>query len=81
MKQCEYPGCYSYAVNQTSHGREAGVDTHLCDVCYWRTRAELAKADGYREGVKAALAVLNMANMGDTGLAYSIEALLNGVKK
>ena len=26
MKQCEYPGCYSYAVNQTSHGREAGVD-------------------------------------------------------
>jgi len=46
MKQCEYPGCYSYAINQTSHGREAGVDTHLCDVCYWRTRAELAKADG-----------------------------------
>ena len=40
-----------------------------------------AKAEGYREGVKAALAVLNMANMGDTGLAYSIEALLNGVKK
>ena len=40
-----------------------------------------ARAEGYREGVKAALAVLNMANMGDTGLAYSIEALLNGVKK
>ena len=74
MKQCEYPGCYSYAVNQTSHGREAGVDTHLCDVCYWRTRAELAKADGYREGVKAALGVIEGVS-GDYCNEWAVDAL------
>ena len=32
--------CYSYAINPHCHGREAGVDLDLCDVCYWRKRAE-----------------------------------------
>jgi len=31
--------CYSYAINPHTHGREAGVDLDLCDVCYWRKRA------------------------------------------
>jgi hypothetical protein len=36
MKQC---ACGSYAINHHSHGRD-GSDADLCDVCYWRTRAE-----------------------------------------
>lgn len=41
MNQCK---CGSYAINPHCHGRESGVDLNLCDVCYWRTRAEAAKA-------------------------------------
>jgi len=33
--------CGSYAVNPNAHGRD-GSDLHLCDICYWRTRAEVA---------------------------------------
>ena len=32
--------CGSYAINDTKYGREKGVDLDLCDVCYWRKRAE-----------------------------------------
>ena len=39
MTQCK---CGSYAINDHLHGREHGVDLHLCDVCYWRNRAESA---------------------------------------
>jgi len=31
--------CGSYAINHSSHGRD-GSDGDLCDVCFWRTRAE-----------------------------------------
>lgn len=31
--------CGSYAINQNEHGRD-GTDPDLCDVCYWRKRAE-----------------------------------------
>ena len=31
--------CGSYAINPRLHGRKEGVDLHLCDVCYWRTRS------------------------------------------
>ena len=31
--------CYSYAINHALHGRD-GSDGDLCDVCYWRARAE-----------------------------------------
>ena len=41
MKQCK---CGSYAINPHSHGRQNGVDLDLCDVCYWRTRANSAQA-------------------------------------
>jgi len=33
--------CGSYAINPHLYGREKGVDTDLCDVCYWRKRAEV----------------------------------------
>ena len=33
--------CGSYAINHGHHGRD-GSDGHLCDVCYWRARAEEA---------------------------------------
>lgn len=31
--------CGSYAINNGAHGRD-GSDRDLCDVCYWRKRAE-----------------------------------------
>lgn len=31
--------CRSYAINHNHHGRD-GSDGDLCDVCYWRKRAE-----------------------------------------
>jgi len=31
--------CGSYAINHNHHGRD-GSDPDLCDVCYWRKRAE-----------------------------------------
>lgn len=39
--------CGSYAINHNSHGRD-GSDGHLCDVCYWRSRAELDFHDADR---------------------------------
>jgi hypothetical protein len=37
MNKCKR--CGSYAINHNSHGRD-GSDSDLCDVCYWRKRAE-----------------------------------------
>lgn len=34
--------CRSYAINPTQHGRD-GTDNELCDVCYWRYRAEVSQ--------------------------------------
>ena len=31
--------CGSYAINHHAHGRD-GSEPELCDVCYWRKRAE-----------------------------------------
>ena len=36
--------CGSFAINHQCHGRD-GSDGHLCDVCYWRKRAELVQAE------------------------------------
>jgi hypothetical protein len=38
--RCSTKGCGSYAVNPEHHGRTYGVDLDLCDVCYWRKRAQ-----------------------------------------
>ncbi len=38
--RCKTPGCGSYAINDHLHGRAKGADLDLCDVCYWRVRAE-----------------------------------------
>jgi hypothetical protein len=37
MTQCNR--CLSFAINHHCHGRD-GSDPDLCDVCYWRKRAE-----------------------------------------
>jgi len=37
MAQCIR--CGSHAINHHAHGRD-GSDRELCDVCYWRRRAE-----------------------------------------
>ena len=34
--------CRSGAINPSDHGRTEGADLDLCDVCYWRKRAESA---------------------------------------
>jgi hypothetical protein len=41
MSNCKR--CGSYAINPRLHGREADQDVGLCDVCYWRKRAEEAE--------------------------------------
>jgi hypothetical protein len=38
MKSCKK--CGSYAINPGKHGRD-DMDLDLCDVCYWRKRAEV----------------------------------------
>ena len=40
MKKCNR--CGSYAVNPGRSGRDDTSDLDLCDVCYWRKRAEQA---------------------------------------
>lgn len=42
VKKCK--NCGSYAVNPHCHGRHAGIDLDLCDVCYWRLRADYLAA-------------------------------------
>ena len=41
MEKCKR--CFSYAINHHCHGRD-GSEPQLCDVCFWRNRAELATA-------------------------------------
>lgn len=41
MAQCK--NCGSRAINHNDHGRD-GTDPELCDVCYWRKRAEYLQA-------------------------------------
>lgn len=38
MGQCKR--CNSHAINLLDHGRDPNIDLDLCDVCYWRKRAE-----------------------------------------
>jgi hypothetical protein len=42
MKTCKQ--CGSHAINPHLHGREPDIDLNLCDVCYWRERAEKYKS-------------------------------------
>lgn len=43
--------CGSSAINHHSHGRD-GSDGDLCDVCYWRKRAESNKEDVERDSME-----------------------------
>ena len=38
MKDCKR--CGSQAINENNHDRIRGVNSNLCDVCYWRAIAE-----------------------------------------
>lgn len=40
MSKCK--NCDSYAINPNADGRD-NTDLDLCDVCYWRKRAEIYK--------------------------------------
>jgi hypothetical protein len=37
--------CGSFAINPHCYDRIKGADLGLCDVCYWRKRAEASEAD------------------------------------
>ena len=50
MIRCER--CGSHAVNPGRSGRDMQSDLDLCDVCYWRKRAEQA-AEAEREACAA----------------------------
>lgn len=56
--------CGSYAINDHHHGRERGVDLDLCDVCYWRKRAEDAAS-------KRDAAYLSVADVDQAGDVYA----------
>ena len=45
MNNCK--NCGSFAVNHHCHGRN-GDDADLCDVCYWRKRADAFREDAER---------------------------------
>lgn len=54
MSQCKR--CSSHAINPTLHGRQPGVDLDLCDVCYWRMRAEtFINTDSIRRSLQGGL--------------------------
>jgi hypothetical protein len=42
MNKCKR--CGSYAINVRSHGRNDTESLDLCDVCFWRNRAEQHEA-------------------------------------
>ena len=49
MPKCK--NCGSYAINHHAHGRD-GSDGHLCDVCYWRKRAEYSTDETLANAVR-----------------------------
>lgn len=42
MMSVQCKTCGSFAINPAQHGRQPGVGPDLCDVCFWRSRAEQA---------------------------------------
>ncbi len=67
MNKC---ACGSWAINHGSHGRD-GSDGHLCDVCYWRRRAEHAAVAIDRMRVVAVAADRLCAQIGYKGQVKS----------
>jgi hypothetical protein len=57
MNQCKK--CRSYAINIGKRGRDDS-DTDLCDVCYWRTRADRLQSALLAAEERAASAVREM---------------------
>ena len=43
--------CGSWGINEHQHGRTPGEDLNLCDVCYWRKRAEILEEE-MREAIE-----------------------------
>ena len=55
--------CGSYAINPDSHGRNSNADLDLCDLCYWRKRADVRGLDFHCE------TALTQARMADRNRA------------
>ena len=68
--------CYSFAINHHSHGRD-GSDPDLCDVCYWRKRAEEAimERDQALEKIRLAANALKHHHMSRPGIAAIVQLI------
>ena len=62
MRGCKK--CGSYAINEHLHGRD-GSDSDLCDVCYWRKRA-----DGLLEAFKLHICAFDGDSIGEIAEDY-----------
>lgn len=74
--------CGSYAINHKSHGRD-GSDGHLCDVCYWRKRAEEgdAAAKSWRKAcIKACEIGITSGLSGNSFLGTALKICANRTK-
>lgn len=70
--------CGSYAINMQQHGRKEGVDPDLCDVCYWRIRAESARE---RMLAKARLYQSDDGQPGPLGLVWGWHTIAEHLRK
>ena len=59
------------------YGREAGVDLDLCDVCYWRKRADIVVA---LLGTVAGLPVADYSTDGDGAELVRQDSVLAAIK-
>ena len=67
--------CGSYAINHHCHGRD-GSDGDLCDVCYWRKRAEQpAQQDEFKAAYIEAMVASNEAGFAGMSAAETIREL------
>ena len=87
MERCSR--CGSFAINHHCHGRD-GSDPDLCDVCYWRKRAEFGGSivtdpltDGQIDAIWREKPRYHAAPIGVTDIEFArdIEAAAHGIKK
>jgi hypothetical protein len=77
MKICK---CGSFAINPQCHGRDPGVDLDLCDVCYWRVRAEkISRALELRAKALQKITEIRWGWDGDCGALKIAESALEGL--
>ena len=61
--------CGSLAINHGLHGRD-GTDPDLCDVCYWRKRAEIKPTPNYGRMIQVCYELTEGYTYKEVGLKY-----------